>query len=374
MNLRLTKFIENLENGCPEMENGCIVFSTGLFNTSTWYRLNNKTGNWEWSFDLVYWNSVYTYICGEGLWANYKLDSDNKYIANYLRLKSSNNNIKQMTIMNKFIDHIDKTYKKDFNKIDNLDTLDNKDLIELEKKLDLEYKELCEQVSLVNNSNKFYDDIKTIRKITKSGANSVNELELCSYAYKHKLNVIDTRINYLTIANTYLTKCYEYILDKNLVDFLNTPNINYNLSMNKDNPYYKAINKYQNNIIKQLGYNDYIDNICEGNSYINEKIKVIKSKLEDEYITNSQNFRIINNLRNTNQKLSKEIDRLNDTISKLQLVILNSEDRRDPKNSELVEKILELERENKVLRDINSELMTKSEDAFSDYEVITDII
>jgi hypothetical protein len=232
-----------------------------------------------------------------------------------------------------------------------IDTESNSDLSKI-------YRSIKDAEQDVLLANKFSSDIDNIRYNTRSRVKA-----LTPNLYLNKLESIYGKSQYFHYLNVRNKELANYV-SPNLGKFMDDPINNYNIELDNNNTYYKSLLKYQTSILKLLDVN--YKETSSDNSVVNNDIAIrraihnLDTRINDEFLVNSQSAQIINNLLSSNSKNSaetrKEIDKLNTIIAKLQMLILNSEiDGTSSTNKKMLSKIIDLERENKILREINTE-------------------
>ena len=199
MSKRVKEFLDKLENDFPPMDQGYIIFQGGLFTKSVWYRFDLDSECWEWTYDLNTWYSVESNI------NDISLSPDNGIIINYLKLKSSNKNIK-MTIGDDvhelFTNY--KTIEKVL--IDPNYAFDEK-IQNTTEKLNFHFKELDRMSEIVSNyQNLIWSDKKE----------ETEKPFLTNYNYKiilAKMNVIEHRLK-ISILNNNLKKRLQELIEQ----------------------------------------------------------------------------------------------------------------------------------------------------------------
>jgi hypothetical protein len=280
MSKRVKEFLDKLENDFPPMDQGYIIFQGGLFTKSVWYKFNLDTEGWEWTYDLNTWYSVESNI------NDISLSPDNGIIINYLKLKSSNKNIK-MTIGDAV--HELFTNYKTIEKIviEPYYSFDEKIQNTMEK-LNFHFKELDRTNEIVSNY--------------QNQDQGIEKPFLTNYNYKiilAKMEVIEHRLK-ISILNNNLKNRLEELMKQ---------------------PKKNDISAYQSEIITEFGGASTV------NITVNNQIRDLKKTINDYQMKYNQKCISLENYKSQNKDL---LDKMNNQenikkIKSLEMKVAKSE-------------------------------------------------
>jgi len=404
MTEKAKNFIYLLERNRAPKQDGYYYFESGFFSNPAWYRLNNRTSQWQITFDLVKWYNVVD--------INIELNIENLYIVNYLKIKEIRNNI---LIMNKNNDDFTNTICNSINiNVNNFVNEYNDNII----------------TEIINNINEVNNNILNIKS-------QINELELDYQLRANKKNIESLKKNliYYNAQFQYLKEDYynrviylknnciknsdmvlsvytsmkdELELIKNALSITETKYVNLlkcNKNLNEDiksNLNYiteqsmkmSALEielKDKNDIIKNLknditiSSNNYTLNLDHRINCLQNDNKIYKNKITDLESAIESNKNTINNLENivkfykdqeTHNQSSKvkinqlelskfNLERANEKLKIQTDNYINTEDNLQKKIQELREKLsIESESKSKIIND--TQLLLKNKYSWND--------
>ena len=319
-------FIERLEAGDPPMDCGHIFYDSGIFSSPVWYRFHPATEEWQWTPDLIYWNSIESDIAKEGIWQNYQLSSDNQYIIHYLRLKSINKNI----------NHMEDSWKNTCLKLAEISNYLSSEKFPIEIPESLAHNESLQnytnQISFENNRiNELKGRIYALEYELINGRNTRNtQLSAQVNLNDLRIELIDAFIKYYDLV-VGLNKYINTIITNDSQEYRRRiENACYFLEGSgnqiEDNRLNYAVWKYQERLLKHMGIHNNYNNIIDGN----EKL-----------------FNQIESLNDASQSIQSHLARINSLCKKLEMSKQTENDLR--------REIVSLEKDNKSL---NSQIDT----------------
>jgi hypothetical protein len=387
MSEKAIKFIRDYEQNNSTYDNGYLLFNSGYFNNSIWFRFNVKINDWEWSNDLIYWNKKYDNNSKSSIWINSLLDrkTDINYILSYLRLCNVNKNILQMNDpIQQIYSYIDQLYNITL-EFENNKILDNeiKSNFKLMNFIITNAKEHIEQNKIketnINNNTLNNLNEKNQVIIHKDTLNNLNNSirKLNQELLQYKNNIINLS-NYLTnIDNNFETN--HTILHESLLIYQSSLlcelNVNSSNSISENtNLLYTNINMlnkkldefvYENNELKEkLDDQIFEKNLCEkrinGNRFTIKSLELKISQLHEN----------ISLSKKEKQKLILEIEGYKNTIEGNTVKIFGITQELDKKNN-IISNLM-LERENLNISKISENpILESNNENKDDYDVIT---
>jgi len=355
MSQKAIEFIEKLDRGNPPMDCGNIIFEGGFFSCPFWYRYNNRNSNWEWSNDLICWNSVFDKVDKEIFYVS----SDNIYIINYLRLKSKSKHIIKMeTNLKNLQTNINQFFNNSL-LLDRIPILDK--LLENERVQDYLNQLSFERNIYENQLSQFaileMEYSKEMAKVRTRVSLKTTELNFMNQMDILKLEIIESRFKY----NCLIGELNRYLYE------LNNKNDEEDLLIN-----YKLEDQISQAVQFFNGNDTQIMNQDLSLSFLNYQIRLLG--LMKVYLTGNltQNQLAIENgivgYQNSLENLSKEIRQKNNYIDELQkmnqlLSLDNTNVKKD--NLNLTNSLLELEniskKDKKQLENIKQDIAIKME-------------
>ena len=295
---RVKEFIDKLENGFPPMDHGYIVFYGGFWSNSIWYRFDLEAYCWQWTDDLVNWNSV--------IETNKNVNNDNMAIINYLRLKSLNKDIKIMSkdleqiVHNLFINYktldrpnIDDKYRDDIKIQDYLNQLDYE--------FSIMDKTVANLISIEDNYQNERDLIKTRQSQRLFLTNYTNSV------ISEKMYILDQRLKISYLINDLNMRLIQIMAPDHLLD-------TYKMEQLEDD-----INQVCNFLDKKTSF---VDNNRVSTSILNYQGRLLNSLgvsfNQNIAINNEFIYKGIYNLKEKNEKLNNTILNKNDQIALLE--------------------------------------------------------
>ena len=275
MTHKAIKFIIDYEQNNATYDNGYLIFNSGYFNNSIWFRFNAKINDWEWSNDLIYWNKKYDINSKSSIWINSLLDrkTDINYILSYLRLSNVNKNIIQMNDpIQQVYTYIDQLY--------NL-TLD----FEHNKIFDNEIKSNFKLMNFVINNAK--EHIDTIRNNKQNQNNEIVNKNSILTIHPEKTEVIIHKDTLNNLNNTIGKLNREIAIYKNNMTTLSNyfTNIENNLDINHD-ILHDSFLIYQSSLLCELNVEP-SHCISENTNLLYKNINILNKKLDE--FTNENN-------------------------------------------------------------------------------------
>ena len=295
---RVKEFIDKLENGFPPMDHGYIVFYGGFWSNSIWYRFDLEAYCWQWTDDLVNWNSV--------IETNKNVNNDNMVIINYLRLKSLNKDIKIMSkdleqiVHNLFINYktldrpnIDDKYRDDIKIQDYLNQLDYE--------FSIMDKTVANLISIEDNYQNERDLLKTRQSQRLFLTNYTNTV------ISEKMYILDQRLKISYLINDLNMRLIQIMAPDHLLD-------TYKMEQLEDD-----INQVCNFLDKKTSF---VDNNRVLTSILNYQGRILNSLgvsfNQNIAINNEFIYKGIYNLKEKNEKLNNTILNKNDQIALLE--------------------------------------------------------